>query len=69
MSGLELQAELTSRGIELPIIIITWHGDSQMSGTAMKQEAIGFLEKPFRNQDLLEYTGRIEALSPKDHGY
>jgi FixJ family two-component response regulator len=59
MSGLELQAELTSREIELPIIIITGHGDSQMSVTAMKQGAVGFLEKPFRNQDLLEYIENI----------
>lgn len=59
MSGLELQAELTSREIELPIIIITGHGDSQMSVTAMKQGAVGFLEKPFRNQDLLECIENI----------
>ena len=59
MSGLELQAELTSREIELPIIIITGHGDSQMSVTAMEQGAVGFLEKPFRNQDLLEYIENI----------
>jgi FixJ family two-component response regulator len=64
MSGLELQVDLTRRGIELPIIIITGHGDSLMSDTAMKQGAIGFLEKPFRNQDLLDCIGRIEALSP-----
>jgi FixJ family two-component response regulator len=68
MSGLELQAELTSRGIELPIIIITGHGDSQMSDTAMKQGAIGFIEKPFHNQDLLDCIGKIEALFPKDYG-
>lgn len=66
MSGLELQAELASRGIELPTIIITGHGDSMMSDTAMQQGAIGFLEKPFRNQDLLDCIGRIEALIPKD---
>lgn len=67
MSGLELQAELTSREIELPIIIITGHGDSQMSVTAMKQGAVGFLEKPFRNQDLLEYIENI-LRRPGDHG-
>jgi FixJ family two-component response regulator len=67
MSGLELQAELTSREIELPIIIITGHGDSQMSVTAMKQGAVGFLEKPFRNQDLLEYIENI-LRRPGGHG-
>lgn len=68
MSGLELQAELTSRGIELPTIIITGHGDSQMSDTAMKQGVIDFLEKPFRNQELLDCIESIEALFPKDCG-
>jgi FixJ family two-component response regulator len=67
MSGLELQAVLTSREIELPIIIITGHGDSQMSVTAMKQGAVGFLEKPFRNQDLLEYIENI-LRRPGGHG-
>ena len=66
MSGLDLQAELTSRGIELPIIIITGHGDSQMSVTAMKQGAVGFLEKPFRNQELLEY---IESIVRRPGGH
>ena len=59
MSGLELQAELTSREIELPSIIITGHGDSQMSAMAREQGAVGFLEKPFRNQDLLECIENI----------
>ncbi|MDX2456291.1 MAG: response regulator [Gammaproteobacteria bacterium] len=59
MSGLELLAELRSREIELPIIIITGHGDSQMSAMARKQGAVGFLEKPFRNQDLLECIENI----------
>ena len=53
MSGLELQAELTSRGIELPIIFITGHGDVRMSVKAVKAGAINFLEKPFSNEDLL----------------
>ena len=66
MSGLDLQAELTSRGIELPIIIITGHGDSQMSVTAIKQGAVGFLEKPFRNQDLLEC---IESIMRRPGGH
>jgi FixJ family two-component response regulator len=58
MSGLKLQVELTSRGIELPIIIITGHGDSLMSDTAMKQGLNSFLEKPFRNQELLDCIGK-----------
>jgi two-component system response regulator FixJ len=54
MSGLGLQAALKKRGIDLPIIFITGHGDVQMSVRAMKGGAIDFLEKPFSNENLLE---------------
>jgi len=53
MSGMELQAELEKRGVDLPIIFITGHGDVQMSVKAIKAGAIDFLEKPFSNEDLL----------------
>ena len=53
MTGLELQAELGRRGVELPIIFITGHGDVRMSVEAMKAGAVNFLEKPFSNQELL----------------
>jgi len=53
MSGLELQAELINRDIDLPIIFITGHGDEQMSIKAIKASAVDFLEKPFSNEDLL----------------
>jgi len=48
-----LQAELTKRGIDLPIIFITGHGDEQMSIKAIKASAVDFLEKPFSDEDLL----------------
>ena len=53
MPGLELQAELARRGIDLPIIFITGHGDVQMSVKAVKAGAIDFLEKPFSDEDLI----------------
>ena len=53
MSGLELQTELARRGIDLPIIFISGHGDVRMSVKAVKAGAIDFLEKPFSNEDLL----------------
>jgi FixJ family two-component response regulator len=53
MTGLELQAELGSRGVELPIIFITGHGDVRMSVQAIKAGAVNFLEKPFSNTELL----------------
>jgi FixJ family two-component response regulator len=53
-SGLDLQAELASAGVGLPIIFITGHGDIPMSVGAMKAGAVEFLPKPFRDQDLLD---------------
>ena len=54
ITGLELQAELKQRGIELPIIFITGHGDVPMSVKAIKAGAINFLMKPFSNEILLK---------------
>jgi FixJ family two-component response regulator len=54
LSGLNLQRELSERGIHIPIIFITGHGDIPMSVQAMKAGAVGFLTKPFRDQDLLD---------------
>ncbi|HUN40865.1 MAG TPA: response regulator transcription factor [Acetobacteraceae bacterium] len=53
-SGLDLQCELAAADIGLPIIFITGHGDIRMSVQAMKNGAIEFLTKPFRDQDLLD---------------
>jgi FixJ family two-component response regulator len=54
MSGLDLQRELTSAGINIPLIFITSYGDIPMSVRAMKAGAVEFLTKPFRDQDLLD---------------
>jgi FixJ family two-component response regulator len=54
LSGLDLQRELASRKVTLPIIFITGHGDIPMSVRAMKAGALEFLTKPFRDQDLLD---------------
>jgi len=54
MSGLELQAELVKDNIKLPVIIITGHGDVPMAVQAMKMGALNFIEKPFRDQVLLD---------------
>lgn len=63
MSGLDLQAELSRRGIKLPIIFITGHGDMQMSVKAIKAGAINFLEKPFNTEDLLKSIGEAFSLA------
>ena len=54
LSGLELQAELVRRHSTLPIIFITGHGDVPMAVEAMQKGAVDFIQKPFRDQDLLD---------------
>jgi len=54
MNGLELQEQLIRLGIHLPVILMTGHGDIQMSVRGMKAGAIDFLTKPFRDQDMLD---------------
>ena len=54
MSGLELQSKLAEGGIGIPIIIISGHGDVSMAVEAMKAGAVDFIEKPFRDQTLLD---------------
>jgi two-component system response regulator FixJ len=54
MTGLELQEELNRRGIGLPIIFITGHGDIPMAVEAMRRGAIDFIRKPFAEDDLLD---------------
>jgi len=54
MSGLELQQHLIRIGSMLPVIFITGHGDVPMAVQAMKEGAFEFVQKPFRDQDLLD---------------
>lgn len=54
LSGLDLQKEMTARGDRTPIIFITGHADVPMSVRAMKGGAVEFLQKPFREQELLD---------------
>ena len=54
MSGLDLQAELARRGVELPTIVITGHAEVSMAVRAVKAGALDFIEKPFSDQLLLD---------------
>jgi two-component system, LuxR family, response regulator FixJ len=54
MSGLEVQQQLNRAGSMLPVILISGHGDIPMAVQAMKDGAFDFLQKPFRDQDLLD---------------
>lgn len=53
MDGLEVQQELLSSGVSLPVIIMTGHGDIPLSVRAMKAGAIDFIEKPFEKAVLV----------------
>jgi FixJ family two-component response regulator len=54
MSGLEVQQQLNRIGSMMPVIFITGHGDVPMAVQAMKEGAFEFIQKPFRDQDLLD---------------
>jgi len=58
MDGLEVQRTLHERGVTMPVIILTGHGDITIAVRAMKAGAIDFIEKPFEKDVLL---GAIEA--------
>jgi FixJ family two-component response regulator len=61
MSGLELQHQLNARGAVVPVIFITGHGDVPMAVDAMQHGAFDFVQKPFRDQELLERVHRALA--------
>jgi two-component system response regulator FixJ len=54
MSGLELQDDLNRRGAVIPVIFITGHADVASAVAAVRRGAFNYLEKPFRNSELIE---------------
>ncbi|WP_324075392.1 MAG: response regulator [Erythrobacter sp.] len=53
ISGLALQAQLHQAGCQMPVIMMTGHGEVSSAVRAMKDGAIDFLEKPFSKSDLM----------------
>jgi FixJ family two-component response regulator len=53
-SGMELQAQLGESGVQIPIILMTAHGDIPMVRKALKAGAVEFLTKPFQDEELLQ---------------
>ncbi len=66
MSGLELQEQLASQAIRIPIIIITGHGEVPMAVRAMRNGAFDFIEKPFGDQTLLDRIQRAVQQDTRD---
>lgn len=64
MSGLELQAHLHEIGAAIPVIFVTGHGDVPMAVKAMKAGAVDFIQKPFRDQELID---RVHAALDRDN--
>lgn len=53
MNGLAVQKALNERGCEMPVIVLTGHGDVSVAVQAMKEGAVNFVEKPYEKQVLL----------------
>ena len=58
MNGLELQREIKRRNLNLPVVFVTGHGDVPMAVQAMKNGALEFLQKPFRDQEFIDCVYR-----------
>jgi FixJ family two-component response regulator len=72
MSGMELQQKLKAMRCTLPVIFITGHGDVPMAVEAMHEGAFDFIQKPFRDQELLDRINHAlnwdnEHRSAEDH--
>jgi two-component system response regulator FixJ len=67
MDGLELQEEVARRGIAIPVIIMTGHGDVPLAVRAMKAGAMDFLEKPFDDETMLGSVRRALELGRQKH--
>jgi two-component system, LuxR family, response regulator FixJ len=66
MSGLEVQRHLNAMGSMLPVIFVTGHGDVPMAVQAMKEGAFEFIQKPFRDQDLLDRINHALTLDTQN---
>ncbi len=67
MSGLDLQNRLIERQSPLPIVFITGHGDVPMAVDTMKKGATDFIQKPFKEEDILKLVERMLTLA--DHNF
>src|SRR3546814_5816885 len=65
-SGLQLQEELRRRGIVLPMVFVTAHGDVQLAVEALRKGAANFLEKHYREEALLDALRATLANAPNN---
>ena len=67
MTGMELHKKLVELRCALPIVFVTGHGDVAMAVEAMKQGAIDFIQKPYREEDLLDKVKTAMILDRDQH--
>jgi two-component system response regulator FixJ len=67
MDGLEVQQEMGRRGIDMPVVILTGHGDVAVAVKAMRAGAVNFIEKPYEKETLL--SAIEEAYARLDRNY
>ncbi len=68
ISGMVLQQRLQAGGCTLPVIVLTGHGDVPMAVEAMKAGAVDFLQKPYREQALLDSINAALAIDSQCSG-
>ena len=70
IDGLEVQQEMAARGIDMPVVILTGHGDIAAAVKAMRAGAVNFIEKPYEKEDLLhaieEALTRLDRSDDRD---
>jgi two-component system, LuxR family, response regulator FixJ len=67
MDGLEVQQEMTNIGIDMPIVILTGHGDVDVAVKAMRAGAVNFIEKPYEKEILLYAIEEAHARLDRSH--
>jgi RNA polymerase sigma factor (sigma-70 family) len=67
MSGLDLQALLHQRGVSLPVVVLTAHGDVSTTRAALKNGAVDFLEKPVDDEVLLDVLRNAIRIDEERH--
>lgn len=67
MSGLQVHDELVARGVPLPVIFLSGHGDIPMAVEALHKGALDFVEKPFSDEALVRRIERALALEAERH--
>jgi two-component system, LuxR family, response regulator FixJ len=64
MRGPQLQRRLSADGVEIPVVVMTAHGDVPIAVQAMRDGAVDFLEKPFTAEELTRALDRAFAMTP-----